>query len=59
MGNRDLSQPTTRNVADDNDEFRDLGVEFSYYPYTYPFTYPIGRARELADKDVRSLSATE
>lgn len=48
-----------RDISDDNDEFRNLGIEFKYYPYTYPLTYPTGRARELANKDVRNLSDTE
>lgn len=49
---RDVIQPTTRDLADDNDEFRELPAHFTGegYPYTYPITYAHeGEPRELRE----------
>ena len=53
MGLRDISQPTNRNLSDDNDEFRDLSQYGGLgYPYTYPFYYDeYVRARDLSDPE--------
>jgi len=41
-----------RDIADDNDELRELQVRFGEgYPYTYPFYYATGELRELSDPD--------
>ena len=66
---RDISQPTERDlsddndevraISDDNDEVRALGVTFAFYPYTYPFYYPTGEVRDRGDPEVRDFSDPE
>jgi len=38
-----------RDIADDNDEFRNLSLSMLGFPYNFPLTFPGADARDLGD----------